>query len=192
MSSTNKRVAALAVVAGILASTLGVTVMAKNNQVPKLTEPTWNRVSLHTISALNSKQQEPKECVRKLKDPIKLKGATDPKILSLTVGLDGDGNEEIVAQAPQGALAIYSDTDPTNFGMMAFPVGDQPIELPIAYFTPGTYTAIATTEPNACQSFTEKECKKDSNYLAAAKFTIRIVDNSMPVCQHHKQIEDAN
>ena len=184
----NKKIVTIGVTTAVLLSSLTTVAFAKNKKLPVPLAPMYNHTLISSIPFFNVKQKAPVQCVRKIKDPIKLKTSTDPQVLSLSTDLDGDGNEEVIVNAPQGSLALYSNTDPDNFGMMAFPVGDQPIYLPIAYFTTGKYTVIATTEPNACQTLSKAQCKKDSNYIASATFTVKeAAETTLPVCKKHKE-----
>ena len=186
-----KKVAILGVTTAVLLSSLTTVAFAKNKKLPVPLVPMYNHKLISSIPSFVAKQKAPAQCVRKIKDPIQLKTSTNPQVLSLSTDLDGDGNEEVIVPAPQGSVALYSDTDPDNFGMMAFPVGDQPIYVPIAYFTPGKYTVIATTEPNACQDFSKTQCKKDSNYIALATFTVKkAAATALPVCQARKEVSE--
>jgi len=107
---------------------------------------------------------------------VMLGNSTDPE-LSLNREKNGDGKEEIVIRAPQGSLAIYSDTD-AGFSM-AMGVGDQPVHLPAYNFSPGNYTVISTTEPNACQQLTKDQCLQEPHFLASAQFSVSDLDAGM-------------
>ena len=100
---------------------------------------------------------------------VTLGASTDPE-LSLNRETNGDGKEEVVIRAPQGSLAIYSDSDP-GFSV-AVGVGDQPVHLPAYTFPPADYTVIATTEPNACQQLTKEACQQEAHFLASAQFSV--------------------
>ncbi len=71
---------------------------------------------------------------------------------------------------PASSLRFYKKGDET-FSIITG-VGDDAVEMPIYFFTPGNYIAIDTDESTGCATFTLDECRAQSDYLNEAAFFV--------------------
>lgn len=68
------------------------------------------------------------------------------------------------------SLRFYKEGDDT-FSIITG-VGDEAVEMPAYFFTPGNYIAIDTNESTGCATLTLDECRVQSDFLSEAAFLV--------------------
>jgi hypothetical protein len=84
-----------------------------------------------------------------------------------------EGEKLVITGLPAGSLRVYKDDDRT-FGLVTG-VGDTPLDLAAYFFSPGSYTAIATGEPSGCATLDFASCAEDPATHGTFSFTITVV-----------------